>query len=198
METVVINGSVRSEVGKVASNRLRRNGEVPCVLYSKEGNLMFTAKPAELKALLYTPKFKVADIQLNGQTHRCILKEVQTHPVTDEVTHLDFLKLIKGTTVKVEVPVVLTGSAVGVKSGGKLVQRIRTVHIKASSENIVPEVHLDVTKLDLGQTMRIRDIEPIAGVEIVNPSSTPVVGVEIPRALKSGMAEEAKTATAKK
>lgn len=197
METVVIHGKSRTEVGKEASNRIRRAGGVPCVLYSREGNLMFTADPAELRTLLYTPQFKIAEIQLDGQSHRCILKEVQTHPVTDAVTHLDFLKLIKGTTVKVEVPVILKGSAVGVKSGGKLVQRIRTVHIKATADKIVPEVHLDVTKLDLGQTMRIRDIESIEGVEIVNPASTPVVGVEIPRALKSGMAEEAKEAAKK-
>ncbi|MBK9107013.1 MAG: 50S ribosomal protein L25 [Saprospiraceae bacterium] len=194
METVVINASPRTDTGKVASNRYRREGVVPCVLYSKEGNLQFNAQPSELKALLYTPKFKVAEINFNGQTHRCILKEVQTHPVTDQITHLDFLKLIKGTPVKVEVPVTLKGAAVGVKSGGKLVQRIRTVHIKASSENIVPEVYLDVTKLDLGQTMRVRDIIPVSGVEIVNPASTPVVGVEIPRALKGAAAEETKAA----
>ncbi|MBK8954702.1 MAG: 50S ribosomal protein L25 [Saprospiraceae bacterium] len=198
METVVINASPRTENGKEASKRYRREGVVPCVLYSKEGNLQFNAQPAELKSLLYTPKFKVAEINLNGQTHRCILKEIQTHPLTDQVTHLDFLKLIKGTPVKVEVPVTLQGTAVGVKSGGKLVQRIRTVHIKAASENIVPEVYLDVTKLDLGQTMRVKDIQSVEGVEIVNPASTPVVGVEIPRALKSSAAEEAKVEAAKK
>lgn len=192
METVVINGQSRTQTGKSASNRYRKEGMVPCVLYSREENIAFTANPGELRSLLYTPKFKLAEIKLDGKSHTCILKEVQTHPVTDAVTHLDFLKLVKGSNVKVQVPLTLTGSAVGVKSGGKLVQRMRTVLVKAASENIVSELFLDVSKLDLGQTMRIRDIEPVKGVEILNPGSTPVAGVEIPRALKSGMAEEAK------
>ncbi len=198
METVVINGRSRTEIGKSASRSYRRQGEVPCVLYAKDECIHFNANPAELRSLLYTPEFKVAEIHIDGKAHRCILKEVQTHPVSDQVIHLDFLKLVKGTSVKVEVPLRLKGAAVGVKSGGKLVQRIRTVKIKAASENIVSEVSLDVSNLDLGQTMRIRDIEAIQGVEIINPASTPVVGVEIPRALKSGMAEEAKAAAPKK
>ncbi|MCC6754302.1 MAG: 50S ribosomal protein L25 [Saprospiraceae bacterium] len=197
METVVINATSRKATGTTASGQLRREGKVPCVLYSSEGTVQFCADPAELRGLLYTPKFKVAEIVLDGATHRCILKEVQNHPVTDQVIHVDFLKLVKGKKVKVDVPVVLTGAAVGVKSGGKLVQRIRTVKVKAASENIVPELFLDVSQLDLGQTLRVRDIQPVVGVEIVNPGSTPVVGVEIPRALKSGMAEEAKESAKK-
>ncbi len=196
METVVLNASARTQYGKEASKSQRDKGLIPCVLYSKDENITFNASPAELRPLLYTPDFKVADIHLNGQVHRCILKEVQSHPVTDNIIHLDFLKLVKGTTVKVQVPLKLTGSAVGVKSGGKLVQRMRTVLIKAKSEDIVPEVKLDVSTLDLGQTMRIKDILAVPNVEILNPGSTPVVGVEIPRALKSAAAETAAPAKA--
>lgn len=194
METVVLNATPRSTYGKFAANNQRKEGLVPCVMYSKDENISFNASPAELRSLLYTQVFKTVDIHLNGKVHKCILKEVQTHPVSDSIIHLDFLKLVKGTSVKVHVPINLTGSAVGVKSGGKLVQRIRTVLIKAASENIVPEVKLDVSKLDLGQTMRIKDILPIQGVEILIPASTPVVGVEIPRALKSEADATAKTA----
>jgi large subunit ribosomal protein L25 len=156
---------------------------VPCILYSKEENITFNASPAELRSLLYTPDFKMAEIHLNGKVHNCILKEVQTHPLTENILHLDFLKLVKGTAVKVQIPLKLVGTAAGVKSGGK---RMRTVHIKAFSENIVSEVSLDVSNLELGQVMRIKDIKTPSGVEILNPGSTPVVGVEVPRALKSG------------
>ncbi len=186
MESVVINATERKGRGKVASLHNRRDGLVPCILYSKEENITFNASPAELKSLLYTPDFKMAEIHLNGKVHNCILKEVQTHPLTENILHLDFLKLVKGTPVKVQIPLKLVGTASGVKSGGKLVQRMRTVHIKANSENIVSEVTLDVSNLELGQVMRIKDIKATSGVEILNPGSTPVVGVEVPRALKGG------------
>ncbi len=194
MESVVINATERTAKGKVASLHNRRNGLVPCILYSKDENISFNASPSELKSLLYTPDFKMAEIHLNGQVHNCILKDIQTHPLSDSVIHLDFLKLVKGTTVKVQIPLKLIGTAAGVKSGGKIVQRMRTVHIKAASENIVSEVQLDVTNLELGQSMRIKDIKPIKGIEIINPGSTPVVGVEVPRALKGGTDTPAGTA----
>lgn len=188
MESVVINGTVRSASGKTASLQHRRDGSVPCIMYSREENITFNANPTELKSLLYTQEFKVAEIHINGTVHRCILKDVQAHPLTDKIIHLDFLKLVKGTPVKVSVPIKLNGIAAGVKTGGKMVQRMRTVMIKAASEDIVSEVQLDVTAMELGQTMRIKDIKPIKGVEIINPGSTPVVGVEVPRALKTDTA----------
>lgn len=196
MESVVINATQRKTTGKTASLQQRREDLVPCVLYSRDENITFNASPAELKSLLYTPDFKVAEIHLNGTIHRCILKDVQAHPLTDKIIHLDFLKLVKGTPVKVQVPLKLTGVATGVKSGGKMVQRMRTVLIKAASEDMVFEVKLDVTNLELGQALRIKDIEPIKGVEILNPGSTPVVGVEVPRALKGGTAETPAASTA--
>jgi large subunit ribosomal protein L25 len=195
MESVVINASQRSAQGKSASAQQRRDGMVPCILYSQGENVTFNASPTELKSLLYTPDFKIAEIKLNGTTHRCILKAIQNHPLTDKVIHLDFLKLVKGTPVKVEVPLKLKGIAAGVKSGGKMVQRMRTVMIKADSENIISEVSLDVTALELGQTLRIKDIIAIKGVEILNPGSTPVVGVEVPRALKTDAPAAATAAT---
>lgn len=90
METIVLNATPRSAFGKFASNSQRKEGLVPCILYSKDENICFNASPAELRHLLYTQDFKTADIHLNGQVHRCILKDVQTHPVTDSIVHLDF------------------------------------------------------------------------------------------------------------
>lgn len=90
METVVLNASPRTAYGKAASKGERDKGLIPCVLYSKGENITFNANPTELRPLLYSPDFKVADIHLNGQVHRCILKDVQAHPVTDSIIHLDF------------------------------------------------------------------------------------------------------------
>ncbi len=196
MQSVTINGQERVKTGKSASNAYRRSGLVPCVLYSKDENIQFNADPGELKTLIYTPDFKLANIVLGGNTHRCIMKELQFHPITDAVIHIDFLKLVEGTTIKVDVPLKLTGSAVGVKSGGKLLQKVRALKIKTVPEKMVHEIKVDVTALDLGQSMRIREIENIDGIEILNASGIPFVTVEIPRALKSATAEVAATPAA--
>ncbi|MBP6172548.1 MAG: 50S ribosomal protein L25, partial [Saprospiraceae bacterium] len=168
-----------------AAKSYRKEGLVPCVLYSKEENIQFNATNADLKSLIYNPDFKYADIVLGGKTHRCILKEIQWHPVTDAVVHIDFLKLVPGTSIKVELPLRLKGAAAGVKSGGKMVQRMRMIKIKTVPEHLVSELFVDITTLDLGQTMRIRDISPEKGIEIITPAATPIVSIEIPRALKT-------------
>jgi len=185
METVSIQGQVRDKNGKEAAKKYRAEGLVPCVLYSKNDNVQFCVKPADLKNLVFNPDFKVAEIEISGQAHRCILKEIQWHPVTDAVVHIDFLKLIPGVPVKVELPIRLKGAAQGVKSGGKLVQRMRMVKIKTTPEHLISEMQTDITNLDLGQTMRIRDIKTETGIEILTPAATPIVSIEIPRALKT-------------
>ena len=131
---------------------------MPCVLYSKEENIQFNTAMVDLKPLVYSPDFKLADISINGKVHRCILKDLQFHPVSDSLIHVDFLKLVQGTKVKIEVPLRLAGNAAGVKSGGKLIQRVRSIKIKVDPDNMVSELTLDVSALDLGQSMRIRDI----------------------------------------
>lgn len=191
MQSVSITGKERAKTGKTAANSFRREGLVPCVLYSKSENIQFNASPAELKSLVYTPDFKVADIDINGKNYRCILKELQFHPVTDQLIHIDFLKLEKGASIKIEVPLKLEGNAVGVKSGGKLTQRLRTLRIKTTPEAMVSELKLDISALDLGQNMRVRDIQVPNGVEIINAAATPIVSIEVTRALKSAAAETA-------
>ncbi|MBK9993029.1 MAG: 50S ribosomal protein L25 [Saprospiraceae bacterium] len=194
MNTITLNGQESSKNGKSAAKTYRNTGLVPCVLYSKGENIQFNATPADLRHIIYTPDFKVVDVVLNGVTHQCILKELQFHPVTDTVIHIDFLKLVKGETIRIEVPLRITGNAAGVKTGGKLLQKLRNVKCKTTPEKMVTEVTLDVTNLEVGQTMRIRDIKTIEGVEFINTQATPVVSVEVTRALKSAAAETAAAA----
>ncbi|MBK9270194.1 MAG: 50S ribosomal protein L25 [Saprospiraceae bacterium] len=188
METVRIQGLLRDKNGKEAAKRYRAQGLVPCVLYSKDDHVQFCVNPADLKHLVFSPDFKVAEIDIQGKAYKCILKEIQWHPVTDAVVHIDFLQLIPSVPVKVELPIRLKGAAQGVKSGGKLIQRMRMVKIKTVPENLISEMQADVTNLDLGQTMRIRDIRTEKGVEILTPAATPIVSIEIPRALKTAEA----------
>lgn len=197
MQTLEINAQDRVTASKTGLRDLRNEGMIPCVLYSKEENLTFAAPASEMKHLIYTPDFKLANINLNGKSYKCIVKDIQYNPITDKVTHVDFLKLVKNSTIKVSVPLRTKGSAIGVKSGGKLTQKIRSVLIKTTPEHLVSEMFVDISALDLGQTMRVRDIIASNGVELMLPGATPVVSVEIPRALKTAEAEAAKAAPAK-
>ena len=194
MEVVKINGEPRQDTGGKASKALRRNGLVPAVIYGSDEPVHFSTTQLGLRDLIYTADFKVAEVTVDGKQIRAILKEVQFHPITDLVSHADFLRLEEGRTVKVEVPIRFTGTSPGVRAGGKLQQNIRRVRIKATPENLVNELTVDISKLEMGQSVRIKDIKPIEGVEIATPASTPVAGIELPRALRSAATAEAKVA----
>lgn len=194
MDIVAVSGKLRTNLGKSASAQIRREGGIPCVMYDAKNVIHFTTELKEIKKLIYTPKFKLADLTIDGKTYKCIVKEYQMHPVTDTIIHIDFLHLLEGQSVKIEVPVKFVGSSPGVKSGGKLLQMLRRVKLKTTVEHLIDEVTLDISNLKLGHSIRIRDIQPNEGVEIMNNGATPVAIVEIPRALRSAQsAAEATT-----
>lgn len=186
MVTVKVSGSQRSDFGKKATKDVRREGLIPCVLYGPhKDNVHFTVKPHDIRPLIYTGDFKLAELDVDGKIHRCIVKSVDFHPVKDTVYHIDFLLLEDGQTVKVEVPLRFTGTSPGVRNGGKFAQSVRKVKIKTKVENLVDEVFADVSTLKLGESIRIRDIKEVEGVQIMNPGALPVASVVIPRSLKS-------------
>lgn len=194
MEAVVVAAEKRTDLGKKATKQVRTEGRIPGVLYSKDGVTHFSTIHKEVKPLIYTPDFRVAELEIDGQKSRCIVKDVQFHPVTDEIVHLDLLQLIDGHPVKLEVPVSFRGNAPGVRVGGKLQQNLRRIKIKTIPENMVDKLTLDVSNLELGQSIRVRDIDAIEGVEIMAPGGTPVATIEIPRALRSAASAEKKEA----
>lgn len=185
MDIVAVSGKLRTNLGKSASAQIRREGGIPCVMYDAKNVIHFTTELKEVKKLIYTPKFKLAELTIDGKTYKCIIKEYQMHPVTDTITHIDFLHLLEGQSVKIEVPVKFIGTSPGVKGGGKLLQMLRRVKLKTTVEHLIDEVTLDISNLKLGHSIRIRDIQPNDGVEIMNNGATPVAIVEIPRALRS-------------
>lgn len=196
MVTVTINGAPRNAVGKAATKADRKSGLIPCVMYGRhEATVHFTTTFPQIRDLVFSPDFKLAEINVDGKSYRCILKEIQYHPVTDEVTHIDFLELVDGRSIKVEVPLRFAGASPGVRAGGKFIQKLRTVKIKTKPENLVDEMKADVSKLRLGQSLRIRDISAVQGVEIINPPAIPIATVTVPRGLKgaSAVEEEAET-----
>lgn len=198
MEIVSFTGESRTDLGKKASAALRRENRIPAVIYGGKDPIHFSTTWGDVRHIVYTPDFKLADVTVGGETHRCIIKSVQYHPVSDQIEHIDFLRLINGTPVKVEVPVRFRGVSPGVRAGGKLLQLMRRVKIKSLPENLIDQVILDISKLELGQSIRVRDIDQTANIEIMTNGSIPVATIEIPRALRSAAAAAANASTGKK
>ena len=198
MQTITISGKARTSVGKVATKADRVAGNVPCVMYAGNEVVHFTSTLSELRGILYTPKFFKAIINIDGTTHEALLKEVQVHPVTEQIRHIDFLKLTPGVAVIVEIPIKVVGSSPGVREGGKLLVKVRKVKVKSTPENLKDVIEVDISSLKLGQSFKVRDIKE-EGFEILNSPAIPLVSIEITRALKSAATDAAKAeATAKK
>ncbi|MEM7572781.1 MAG: 50S ribosomal protein L25 [Bacteroidota bacterium] len=192
MQAVAIDGQVRENLGKKATRATRREGVVPAVLYGTKDPIHFTLKPLSVRPLIYTAEFKVAELNIDGKQHRAIVKDVQFHPVSDAILHIDFLELEPKHPVKVAVPVTFIGSSPGVRGGGKLQQVMRRISIKTTPEHLVDNLVLSVDGLELGQSIRVRDLQVPEGVEVLNPPASPVAMVEIPRALRSAATAAAK------
>jgi len=190
MEAVAFTGQIRTELGKKPTKAVRKEGRIPAILYNKDENIHFSTTHNEVKKMIFTAEFKIGSLTLDGKTHRCFIKDVQWHPVTDQIVHIDFLSLIDGHPVKLDVPVRFEGTAEGVRNGGKLQQNLRRIKIKTTPENMVAELSLDVTELDLGKAVRVADIDAVEGVQIMTSSSTPVAFIEVPRAMRSAASEE--------
>jgi large subunit ribosomal protein L25 len=198
MESIKIDGGTRAGLGKAATKVDRASEAIPCVLYGGSENVHFTTTWNAVRHLIYTADFKTADITVDGKNYTAIVKDIQFHPVNEKILHIDFLKLVQGTPTKVSLPLRLIGQSPGVKAGGKLLQSMRKIKVKVLPENLVDHVTLSISKLDLGQSARVRDIIPIEGVEITMSPSIPVVSIEIPRALRAAAAAEAKAAAGPK
>ncbi len=185
MKTIALAGTLRSDLGKKSTKALRKEELVPCVVYGGKENQHFSVLAKDLRDLIYTNEFRKANIQVDGQVIEAIVKEVQFHPVTDKIMHVDFLELVAGKSLKTEIPVRLTGNPAGVKTGGVLVQKVRKLKIKTTPNNLSATIDVDVDSLNLGDSIRIRDVKVTDGIEIMNSGGIPLASIEIPRALRS-------------
>lgn len=188
MNTVAISGALRSDLGKKGAKADRNEGKIPCVMYGGESNVHFTVTHNDIKSIVYTADFNVAEVTVDGKTYKAILKGYDMHPVTDNITHIDFIELVDGNYVKVDIPIRFKGDSPGVKLGGKLLQSIRRVTVKTLPENLVDELFVDISDLELGMAVRVRDIEAPDNMQVMNAGATPVAIVEVPRALRSAAA----------
>lgn len=188
MEIIAIQGRRKEESGKNETKKIRREGFVPAIMYKSGGGdaTQFSVDPKEFRNLVYTPQFKLAEVNLDGKSSRCIIKSIQFHPVTDEVVHIDFLELVPGVSFKATVPLRFAGQAPGVKAGGKFIPKMRRINIFTTPESVVDEVVADISTMDLGDTIRVRDIQLPQGVQITNNGAIPIATIEVPRALRGG------------
>jgi len=191
MQTHSINGELRSAMGKKSSAALRKENLVPAVIYGGEKNVHFQAHKREFKHLVYSPDFKIAEVNIDGTPTKCILKDIQFHPVTDELVHIDFQEMVPAKKMILELPIRFKGVSPGVIGGGKLQQLMRRVKVKVTPENLVDVLYIDISTLELNMSARVKELQINDGIEVMLPAATPVAIVQTPRALKSAAAEDA-------
>lgn len=196
MQVINVPATSRTSFGKSGIKKFRKDGSIPVVIYGSGDNVHCGVKKNDVKAIVYTPEFKLAEIEVDGSKYKCILKDIQFHPVTDEIVHMDFYQMKDGVSFKTEVPVVCSGTSAGQREGGKLMQIMRKVKIKTTPEFLVNRLEVDITELELGMSARVRDLDVGDGIEVMSPAATPVATIEVPRALKSLEAEEEAAAAA--
>ena len=188
----VLSGKIREKTGKVATKEVRRNGEIPAVLYGLKDNLSFSVSPSNLKDIL-TAKGQNAliDLNLEGDKQRkVILKEFQSHPLRELWVHVDFLEVDISKTVKVSVDVHLIGKSAGEKMGGLVNQVLKSIHVECLPADIPQFVDLDVTNVELDQVLHVSDLSLSDKVKILHRSNEAVVTVHLEK-VKKETTEEA-------
>lgn len=180
MKSITIKGSERESVGKKASKALRNAGKVPCVLYGGDKPLHFTADELSFKEIVYTPNAHTAVIDLGGKKFNAVLQDIQFHPVSDKILHVDFYQLFSDKHVTMNIPVNLLGSSPGVRNGGRLLFRKRKLAIKALPDNLPDFFNVDISKLKIGGYITVASLLS-DDFTILHPDSTLVVQVKSAR-----------------
>lgn len=183
MKTVELLTVARQGNGKGAAKQVRKEGQVPAVLYGQGEPVSLSVDYIQFEKIINTPDAYIVNLAIDGKESASIIREVQFHPVTDQVIHVDFLRVTDNEPVEVELPIVLTGTAKGVRNGGKLVPMLRRLKVKGVAKNLPDLIEVNVTTLGLGKTIKVRDIKA-DGVEITSSKDAGVAMVEIPRAVR--------------
>lgn len=198
MKQIAISGTARTELGKKATKEIRKSGNVPCVIYGEKkdenGNPVathFTVSEKEINKLVYTPHIYLVDINIDGTDHKAVLKEVQFHPVKDNVLHVDFYEVHAEKPIVMGVPVAPTGLAEGVRAGGRLMMMVRKLQVRALYTAIPEKLEIDVTALQLGKSIKAGQLS-FDGLEMVTPKEVIVCTVKMTRAAMGAAAAAAK------
>ncbi|SHN00945.1 50S ribosomal protein L25 [Chitinophaga sp. CF418] len=191
MKTITIEGQLRSEFGKKATRQARSEGQVPCVIYGGAETVSFSAPATSFKDLVYTPDFQIAEIKVGSKTYKCVLKDKQFDTVTDELAHIDFMELVEDKPVAVTLPIRITGQSEGVKAGGKLVVKMKTLKVKALPKYLRENIEVNIDDLQLNANIRVEDVVA-ENIEILNSPRIPIASVVMTRQLRQEEAAEGK------
>jgi len=195
MKSVSISASKRVDLGKKEAKLSRAAGNVPCVVYGGKTNQHFTVKENALNNLVYTPNVYSVAIDIEGTEVNALIKDIQFHPVTDRILHIDFIELVAGQEVNAEIPVVCTGNAIGVMNGGKLRKTLRKLSVRATPENLPDNVTLEISEMKIGQKVYVRDVEA-KNFDILTSGNAVIVAVKTARGVVEDEEEEAAEAPA--
>lgn len=192
MKSFELKGELRDSFGKKASVAFRKEGLVPCVVYGGHDaeNTNFVVKANDVRKIIYTPEVFIVNLTLGDKKMMAILKEIQFHPVTDDILHVDFLHVFPGVPVVIDIPVRLTGLAEGVKAGGKLSLDSRKLKVKATHDKLPEELVVNVSSLGLGKSIQVGELS-FEGLELLSPKNAVVCRVQLTRAARGAAAAAA-------
>lgn len=188
MKTISLKVDARNESGKKAAKNLRAQGLVPGVIYGGEETIHFSVPKNSLNPIVYTGEFFKIDVEVDGKVISTITKDIQFHPVTDEVIHIDFQELVPGRRVRTSIPVKLEGRPEGVAVGGVLQHKLLRVKVRVTPEDMVENLTLDVTSLKLGDSKKVKEIDA-GNIEVLDSPNVPVASVITPRSLRSAQSK---------
>ena len=192
MKTITIEGQLRTESGKKATRQLRSQKQVPAVIYGGSQEVNFSAPATAFKDIVYTADFMIAEVKVDGKSFRCILKDVQFHKVTDSLLHIDFLELVDDKKVVATLPLKFTGAPAGVKAGGKLVTKMKSLKVKAFPKYLRENIEVNIENLELNENIRVEDVV-VDNMEVLNSPRIPIASVTMTRQLKQDEATAVKT-----
>ncbi|MBV8389962.1 MAG: 50S ribosomal protein L25/general stress protein Ctc [Mucilaginibacter sp.] len=191
MKSFAISGSTRENVGKRDAKELRYQGLIPAVLYGGKTQTHFAVSVAELKPVIYTPVVHFIDITVGNVKSTAIIQDIQFHPLTEQILHVDFLELDEKKPIAIEIPIKLTGTSPGVKMGGKLVQKLRKLRIKALPKDHLDTIDVSIEGLEVGKSVRVGDLK-FGKLTITNAKEDTIVSVTTSRALRQAEQEAGK------
>lgn len=189
MKTFQLSGSQRDGIGKKAAKAYRKESLVPCVLYGGGDVVHFTIEKEAIRKLIYTPEVYIVDLTIDGKSTTAVLKDSQYHPVTDELLHVDFLRVVADKPIVFEIPVVLEGLAEGVKAGGKLSLEMRKLKVKGLYKDFPEQLKIDISSLGLGKTMQVGSLS-FDNLELLNAKDNVVAAVKLTRAARGAAAKQ--------
>lgn len=192
MKTITIEGQIRTEFGKSATRQLRSEEKVPAVIYGGAKEINFSAPASAFKNIIYTPDFMLTEVMVEGTSYKCVLKDIQFDKVSDRLIHVDFLELVGNKKVTVNIPIKFTGTPEGVKEGGKLMVKMKSLKVKSLPEHLLENIEMDLSDLKLNENVRVLDVKA-PNMEILNSPRIPIASVTMTRQLKQ---EEAKASPA--